>query len=67
MEPSKKSPQMTEFLEKLTGRTSSLEANFCVKPPFGCGKKALNFDDDLSRKEYRISGLCQECQNSVFS
>lgn len=25
------------------------------------------FRDDLSRREYRISGLCQECQDSVFT
>lgn len=25
------------------------------------------FRDDLSLREYRISGLCQECQDSVFT
>lgn len=25
-----------------------------------------SFDDDLSRKEYAISGLCQSCQNETF-
>lgn len=25
------------------------------------------FTDGLSRKEYEISNLCQQCQNSVFS
>lgn len=24
------------------------------------------FRDDLSRKEYSISGLCQDCQDEVF-
>lgn len=24
------------------------------------------FRDDLSRKEFRISGLCQKCQDEVF-
>ncbi len=24
------------------------------------------FVDELSKKEYDISGLCQECQNKVF-
>lgn len=24
------------------------------------------FKDELSRKEFAISGLCQRCQNSVF-
>ena len=25
-----------------------------------------DFRDELSRKEYHISGLCQECQDQVF-
>lgn len=25
------------------------------------------FTDDLSKKEYSISGLCQTCQNSIFN
>ena len=25
-----------------------------------------DFKDDLSKKEYSISGMCQECQDSVF-
>lgn len=32
-------------------------------------KKPVNIDefrDDLSRKEYRISGLCQKCQDDFF-
>lgn len=34
-----------------------------------CGSgavKAEDFKDDLSRKEFTISGMCQECQDSVF-
>lgn len=26
-----------------------------------------DFKDDLSRKEYSISGLCQTCQNFIFN
>lgn len=26
----------------------------------------LNFRDELSRREYEISGLCQSCQDAVF-
>ena len=32
-----------------------------------CGKAAKNFRDELSRKEYQIYGLCQICQDEVFS
>ena len=33
-----------------------------------CEKKIRDgdFRDDLSRKEYSISGLCQECQDKTF-
>lgn len=31
-----------------------------------CGLEAINFSDELSRKEYRISGLCQKCQDETF-
>jgi len=33
-----------------------------------CGKeiKEEDFTDELSKKEYSISGLCQKCQNLVF-
>jgi len=33
--------------------------------PF-CKKDIGEFRNDLSRKEYKISGLCQKCQDSVF-
>ena len=39
-----------------------LQDNICVC----CGSLAVSFRDELSRKEYGISGMCQECQDSVF-
>jgi len=35
---------------------------FCKKPI-----NANDFRDELSRKEFRISGLCQKCQDEVFN
>lgn len=37
------------------------------KCPF-CGKVVddSEFRDDLSREEFRISGLCQKCQDEFF-
>ena len=37
------------------------------KCPF-CSKviDPKEFRDELSRKEYRISGLCQKCQDEIF-
>ena len=65
-EPSQKSPQITEFLERFAGRSSAIEGNVCVNPPIGCGGPATEFRDELSAKEYTISGLCQNCQNEIF-
>lgn len=31
-----------------------------------CGKAIGAFVDDISRREYLISGMCQECQDEVF-
>ena len=31
-----------------------------------CGNVITDFRDELSLKEYKISGLCQTCQDEVF-
>jgi len=33
-----------------------------------CGEEidSKEFKDELSRKEFRISGMCQECQDKTF-
>ena len=61
--PSTKSPEMTATLERLFGRTTAIEGNTCT----GCKGEAVEFEDDRYRKEYTISGLCQNCQHEVFS
>tara|TARA_Y100000004_G_scaffold195896_1_gene264243 strand:+ start:139 stop:345 length:207 start_codon:yes stop_codon:yes gene_type:complete len=43
-------------------RSIALAAGQCVK----CGGFDLEFRDELSRKEYGISGLCQPCQDGIF-
>jgi hypothetical protein len=30
------------------------------------GNTHTSFRDDLSRKEYQISGMCQRCQDDIF-
>ena len=52
-----------EVAKKLFGRT--FESNVCIF----CGSNKTNpedFDDDLSRKEWEISHLCQACQDDIF-
>jgi len=62
--PSDKSLDMERFIKDFFGidRREVIRSNKCVE----CGGDALEFDDELSRKEYTISGLCQQCQNNVF-
>lgn len=65
-EPTKKAPIIEKFLDSITpnpkGRRGSIAANECT----WCKGKAKEFRDDLSRREYKISGLCQECQDKTF-
>ncbi len=67
MEPTQKSPGIESALERLLGggpgsRRASIERNICV----GCRKLATRFSDTASKREFAISGLCQECQDGVF-
>ena len=43
-------------------RTLALAGNQCVK----CGATQLEFRDAISEKEYKISALCQNCQDLFF-
>ena len=53
-----------EMAFSLFGRSPSVckAGGQCVK----CGEFNLEFRDEVSRKEYGISGLCQPCQDSIF-
>ena len=46
-------------------RVKTITEGYCVS----CDTEniiATSFRDDISRKEYAISGLCQSCQDDVF-
>ena len=64
-----KSKPIVDILETLSdkafgrSRQLSLAGNGCV----ACGKPATEFSDELSRKEYAITGYCQSCQDSFFT
>lgn len=66
--PSKKSQEMNDFINSFSGgdREAQIRANVCVPKPIGCGGPAVEFRDELSRREYSISGLCQKCQDKIF-
>jgi hypothetical protein len=63
-----KHPLMEAFLEEMSlenfsrSRSLSIAGKSCVS----CGGRADSFKDELSVKEFSISGLCQKCQDIVF-
>jgi hypothetical protein len=65
MLPSQKSLEMEKALQNLFGfdRRGFIMADQCVF----CKSPATKFRDDLSRKEFGISGMCQKCQDKVFN
>jgi len=63
--PAWKTPAMNEFLENLFTypRLVSIEGNTCSN----CGESGVEFTDELSRREFSISGMCQKCQDNFFN
>lgn len=61
-----KSLEIESFLEDFAGRSTALSGKKCLAPPLGCGGDATKFRDELSAREYEISGFCQACQDLVF-
>lgn len=61
-------PEMQKAVDELfkstTGKTltESQDTKVCSF----CGKPATKFKDKLSKKEYGISGMCQDCQDGFF-
>ena len=59
-------PVIQNFLENVfPEETKRVKEGKC---PF-CGKKInpeTEFKDDLSKKEFEISGMCQACQDNIF-
>jgi hypothetical protein len=62
--PSDKSVKLDAMFGMMTGkdRRKTIMSDTCIQ----CGDPATHFNDDLSRKEYTISGLCQRCQDDVW-
>ena len=44
----------------------SSQGDELVDPDTGLKARFFCFTDELSAREYRISGLCQSCQDGVF-
>lgn len=46
------------------GRFKAGNCVFCGKGPIDV---TADFADEMSRREYEISGICQQCQDEVFN
>lgn len=58
---------MNEDLMKAAGYDKEVSLVKLGKCPFCHIETSENdFKDELSKREYKISGLCQKCQDSVF-
>lgn len=62
--PADKAESLEQLFELMFGRTTAINSQVCAS----CGKPVFpeDFRDEVSVKEYTISGLCQECQDEVF-
>lgn len=60
---SNKTPEMIESIEKMFPGTR--EAIAKMRCPI-CKQDIKEFRDQLSAKEYSISGMCQACQDGIF-
>lgn len=69
-EPTEKAEEIEIFLKEIYGvdRRDLIRQGVCMPPPIGCGRENVGeeFRDEVSRQEYRISGLCQKCQDSIW-
>ena len=65
-EPTKKAPEIEKLIDTFNPsgrkRVDSIKADICS----WCGKNVTEFQDEISRREYSISGFCQECQDKTF-
>ena len=57
-----KTPEMETTLRNMFPSRKNMDERKCVI----CNLPVLHFRDQLSAKEYSISGLCQDCQDTVF-
>lgn len=64
MKSTKKSQKIEDLLTSINGvsRQDAAAKKICT----WCKQPITEFRDDLSRKEWRISGFCQTCQDETF-
>ena len=70
IQPAWKAPQIDALLSEIIfngkDRPTCIREGICITCDEAKGLKATSFRDDVSRKEYAISAMCQSCQDDVF-
>jgi hypothetical protein len=62
--PEPKSKAVTDMLDTFFNRSTSILNSQCTNTQ--CAEPNLNFKNEISQREYTLSGLCQNCQDDVF-
>lgn len=62
--PTQKSKAIEDLLTAIAGisRQDAADEGVCT----ACRGPITGFRDDISKREYEISGFCQNCQDDVF-
>ncbi len=70
IQPAWKAPQIDALLSEIVfngkDRVTCIKEGTCITCDDAHGIIASSFRDDVSRKEYAISDMCQSCQDDVF-
>ena len=70
IQPSYKAPAIDALLSEIIfngkDRVTCIKEGKCLTCDDAHGIIASSFRDDVSRKEYAISAMCQSCQDDVF-
>ena len=65
-----RSPEMQEVVDTVALKLGGRTLTECHKKKLcsDCGRKVDmdSFRDELSKKEYSLSGFCQKCQDNFF-
>jgi hypothetical protein len=67
---SDKNPAIVDMMStigKAVGYALSPREAWATNRCVNCANGATSFKDEISKKEYMLSGLCQTCQDEFFS
>jgi hypothetical protein len=68
LEKMAKTEELEKHLDEVSNKEFGRKRRECIDKSICvvCGESANEFDDQLSAKEFNITGLCQSCQNKEF-